>query len=214
MSLLSGTFGSGVLKYAGSFVTSLPSALVFVIVTIVATYFMSTAFPIIKTFILKQCKPKTKDIILDIKFHFFNTVIKYLKSYFVLMMITFAELSVFFLIFGYKSAITLAFFISIVDILPILGVGTILIPWSIIELILGNPIQALIIIGIYLVITIVRQILEPKIIGDHVGLLPIVTLFCIYIGLQLFGVLGMFLLPITVIILKNLQDNNKVRIWK
>lgn len=214
MSLLSGSVGSGVLKYAGSFVTSLPSALVFLIVTIVATYFTAASFPIIKAFIMRQFSPKARELVLDVKFYFYNTIVKYLKSYLILMMITFAELSVFFLVFGFKPAITLAFFIAIVDILPILGVGTILIPWSVIELLLGHPLRALILIGMYLVITIVRQTLEPKVIGDHVGLLPIVTLFCIYIGLQLFGILGMFMFPITVIILKNLQDNGKIKIWK
>lgn len=214
MNLLSGSLGGNILKYAGNIVTSLPSAIVFLIVTIVATFFMAASFPSIKAFILRQFKPRTKELILAVKFHFFNTIVKYLKSYFVLMMITFAELSVAFLIFGFKPAVTLAFVISIVDILPILGVGTVLIPWSVIELLLGNPVQALIIIGIYLVVTIVRQTLEPKVIGDHVGLPPIVTLFCIYFGLQLFGVLGMFLFPIAVIILKNLQDSGLIKIWK
>ncbi len=213
-SLLSGSLGSGALKYAGSFITSLPSALVFLIVTIVATYFSAISLPTIKAFILRQFGEKTRDLIISIKFNFVNTIGKYLKSYFVLMMITFAELSVAFLIFDIKPAITLAFVIAIVDILPILGIGTVLIPWSIAELILGHPVKALIVICIYLVITVIRQILEPKIIGDHVGLLPIVTLFCIYVGLQLFGVLGMFLLPISVIIIKNLQDDGKLKIWK
>lgn len=212
--LISGTFGSGALKYAGSFITSLPSALIFFIVTVVATYFTSVSLPTIKDFVIRQFSDETKELIFSIKYYFVNTIVKYLKSYFVLMMITFAELSVAFLVFDFKPAVTLAFIISIVDILPILGVGTVLIPWSIIEFLLGNPVRGTIILCTYLVITVVRQILEPKIIGDHVGLLPIVTLFCIYVGLQLFGVIGMFLLPISVIIIKNLQENNKIKIWK
>lgn len=212
--LLSGSLGSGALKYAGSLISSLPSALVFLIVTIVATFFMSASFPVIKSFIMRQFNERTRELILDVKHYFVTTIFKYLKSYFILWMITFAELSVAFLIFGFKPPITLAFVISLVDILPILGVGTVLIPWFVVELVMGNPIRAIIIICIYLVITVVRQTLEPKIIGDHVGLLPIVTLFCIYIGLQLFGVLGMFMLPITVTIIKNLQDNHKIKIWK
>jgi len=213
-SLLSGSIGSGALKYAGSIITSLPAALVFFIVTVVATYFTSAAFPEIKKFVMRQFDEKIRDLITDVKHYFVSTVVRYLKSYFILWMITFAELSVAFLIFDFNPAITLAFVISIVDILPIFGVGTVLIPCFVIELILGHPIKALIIIGIYLVITIVRQTLEPKVIGDHVGLPPIVTLFCIYVGLQLFGVLGMFLLPITVTVIKNLQDNKKIKIWK
>lgn len=212
--LLTGSLGTGALKYAGSFISSLPSALVFSIVTVVATFFTSATFPEIKKFIMLQFDSKRRELILDIKFYFVNTIVKYLKSYFILWMITFAELSVTFLIFGFQPAVTLAFVISLVDILPIFGVGTVLIPWFVVELIMGQPMRALIIIGIYLVITIVRQTLEPKVIGDHVGLPPIVTLFCIYIGLQLFGVVGMFLLPITVTIIKNLQDNKKIKIWK
>lgn len=213
-SVLSGTFGKGLVSYAGSFLTSLPSMIVYIIVLLVSTYFTAASFPTIKTFILRQFSPKVREVVLDAKQYFFSTIVKYLKSYALLMLITFTELSVSFLIFGFKPAITLALIIAVVDILPVLGVGTVLIPWSVIELILGNPVRALILICIYLVIAILRQILEPKIIGDHVGLMPIVTLFCIYLGLQLFGVLGMFLLPITVIVLKNLQDSGKIKIWK
>ncbi len=212
--LLSGSLGKGAVKYAGNFLSSLPSTIIYMLVTIVSTYFMSATFPTIKAFLLRQFNPKVREVLLDSKRYFFDTVLKYIRSYFMLMMVTFVELSAAFLIFGFKPAITLAFFISIVDILPVLGVGTVLIPWSVIELILGHSTRALTLICIYIFITIVRQILEPKIIGDHVGLLPIVTLFCIYVGLQLFGVIGMFLLPITVIVLKKLQENGKIRIWK
>lgn len=212
--LLSGSIGTGVVKYAGGFLTSIPSMIVYIIVTIASTYFSAASFPAIKRFIINQFTPKTREVIIEAKHQFFNTIVKYLKSYFVLLMITFAELSVAFLIFGIQPAVTLAFVISLVDILPVLGVGTVLIPWSAIELLLGNPLRALTLICIYLIVTIIRQILEPKVIGDHVGMLPILTLFCIYVGLQLFGILGMFLLPITVIVIKNLHDDGKIKIWK
>jgi len=213
-SLVTGSLGSLVLGYAGNVVVHIPNALIFVIVTVVSSIFMSSSFPVVKTFILSQFSGKHQSLILDIKNDFFATIWKYLRSYSLLIVITFAELLIFFLIFGFEPALPLAFLIAIVDILPILGVGTVLLPWALFCLLSGSPWQALILLCMYIVITVVRQILEPKIIGDHVGMLPILTLFCIWVGLKLLGFFGMFLVPITVVILKNLHENGKIKIWK
>lgn len=212
--LFTGSLGSLVLGYAGNVVTSIPNILVFFIVSVVSSIFMSISFPLVKRFILAQFRPEQQGLIIEIKNSLFSTIGKYLRSYSVLMLITFVELLVFFLIFGIKPALTLAFLIAIVDILPVLGVGTVLIPWAAFYLLSGSPWQALIIACIYIVITVVRQILEPKVIGDHVGMLPILTLFCIWVGLKLFGFGGVFLIPIMVVVLKNLHDSGMIHIWK
>lgn len=213
-SLFTGSIGGFVLGYAGNMVVQIPNILIFCIVSIVSSFFMSISFPKVKSFILAQFKPQQQSLICDIKRSLFTTVGKYLRSYSVLMFTTFVELLIFFLIFDFKPALPLAFFISIVDILPVLGVGTVLIPWALVSLLSGAPWRALILICMYIVITIVRQVLEPKVIGDHVGMMPILTLFCIWVGLKLFGFGGMFLIPITVVIFKNLQESGKIKIWK
>ncbi len=213
-SLFTGSLGSLLLGYAGNVVTYIPNALIFFIVTVVSSVFMSISFPTVKRFVLAQFRPEQQDLIIQIKNTLFSTVGKYLRSYSLLMLITFVELLVFFLVFGFKPALPLAFLIAIVDILPVLGVGTVLIPWAAFCLLSGSPWRALILACMYIVITIVRQILEPKVIGDHVGMLPILTLFCIWVGLKLFGFGGMFLIPITVVILKNLHESGKLHIWK
>ncbi len=213
-SLVTGSLGGTLIGYAGNAVFHIPNALVFFIVTVVSSVFMSASFPIVKSFILAQFSGKIKELIIFVKKDVFKTVGKYLISYSLLMFITFVELFVFFLIFDFDSPLTLAFLIAIVDILPILGVGTVLIPWSLISLLTGSPIRALILICMYIVITIVRQVLEPKVIGDHVGMLPLLTLFCIWVGLKLFGFVGIFAVPITVVVLKNLQESGKINLWK
>ena len=213
-SLITGPLGKNILGYATNFVASLPSMLIFLLVTIVSTFFMSVSFLQVRQFILAQFSPKYRSWLIEAKRNLFITIGRYGKAYAVLLTITFVELSIFFTIFQIKPAITLAFIIAIVDILPVLGVGTVLLPWSLIELIMGDPWKALILLCIYIIVTIVRQIAEPKVIGDSVGLMPIATLFCIYVGFQLFGIGGMFLTPITVIIIKNMQDDGKFKIWK
>ncbi|MBQ8894178.1 MAG: sporulation integral membrane protein YtvI [Clostridia bacterium] len=213
-SLFKGSLGSVILGYAGNVVTSIPNILIFFIVSVVSSIFMSIAFPTVKKFALAQFRPEQQELIIEIKHSLFSTIGKYLRSYSMLMLITFVELLIFFLVFGFKPALTLAFLIAIVDILPVLGVGTVLIPWAAFCLLSGSPWRALLLACMYVVITIVRQILEPKVIGDHVGMLPILTLFCIWVGLKLFGFGGMFLIPITVVILKNLHESGKIHLWK
>lgn len=89
-----------------------------------------------------------------------------------------------------------------------------LIPWAIIDLITGNYSRAIGILVLYAVITIIRNIIEPKIIGDQVGLPPLLTLIAMFLGLQTFGLVGLFAFPIVLIVLKNLNDTGKIKIWK
>lgn len=208
--LLSGTLGNRIFAYATQFISSIPSLLIYIMVTIVSTFFTTISYPSVKSFIYSLMSNKSKSLTREIKVHLFSTLRYYGQAYTILILITFAELLISFYLFKIPHAITLAFFISIIDILPILGVGTILLPWSFIELIQKQPINALKIIGIYLFITVVRQIIEPKIIGDKVGLPPLVTLICIYVGLKFFGVIGMFLLPIIFTVIYQLYKNGSL----
>ena len=118
------------------------------------------------------------------------------------MLITFSLLLIGFLVLGIKYALILSFICAIVDILPILGVGSVLIPFAIIEFAKGNLKLGIGLVVLYLIITVSRQIIEPKIIGAKIGIHPLLTLFSMYLGLSLFGVFGIILGPFTVLILK------------
>ena len=115
---------------------------------------------------------------------------------------------------GQKYALLIAIGIAIIDVLPVLGTGTVLIPWGVILILTGSVGRGIAILALYLIVTVIRQILEPKIIGEYIGLYPLITLISMYAGLQAFGIVGMFLFPITVIILKNLNENGSVHLWK
>lgn len=193
---------------------AIPSFLVTFIVTIVACCFMSTDYDNIVIFIKKQLSPKVRNILVQSKQIFYSSILKMLRAYILIMFITFIELSIGLTLIGIDHAIPIAALMCIVDILPILGTGTILIPWSIINLILGNTMLALYLILIYVTITVIRNIVEPKIIGQQVGLHPVLTLVLMYIGLQLFGIFGLFLFPIAMIIIKTLHDAGSIKIWK
>ena len=95
---------------------------------------------------------------------------------------------------------TIGILVGILDILPILGPGTLFIPWIIWEIISGDTGFAVSLLVLYVIISVVRQFLEPKIIGDNIGLHPLATLISLYVGLQLGGIVGMIAGPVLLVI--------------
>jgi len=130
------------------------------------------------------------------------------------MVVTFIELAVGLSLLSVDRAITIAALIAVIDILPVLGTGGVVVPWIIVELIKGNIPFAVGLVVLYLVIIIVRNILEPKLVGNQIGLHPLVMLMCMYVGLKIFGIIGIFVLPVAVVILNHLHDNDKIHFFK
>ena len=87
-------------------------------------------------------------------------------------------------------------------------------PWVLIKLLQGEFLMALKIFGVYVTVTVVRNIIEPKIVGGQLGLHPVVTLSSMYVGVQLFGVVGLFGFPIGLSLLRYLNDHGVIRILK
>lgn len=191
-----------------------PSFFVMTLITVIATFFISSDYDNITCFILRQLTPKYQALVLDIKSYGGSTLLKYAKSYAFIIFVTFSELSVAFFLLKVSNPMVLAFVISIFDILPVLGVGGILIPWGILSLLQGNYAFGIGILIVYLIITVIRQILEPKIIGSQVGLHPVATLIAMFIGAKFFGIIGLFLFPISLVIIKKLSEAGKIKLFK
>ncbi len=217
VSMLSG-LSSSIITSLPSFLTSVaqlvPSLLLAIIIMIVSSVYFATDYEKIKSFFGYQMSAGTKEKIRSARDHLFRTIVKYIRAYLLVMLITSVELYLGLSIIGQSYALILAIAISIIDVLPVLGTGTVLIPWGIISIVSGSTWRGIAIIVLYIIITVVRQILEPKIVGQYIGLYPLITLIAMYAGLRIFGILGMFLFPITIIILKELNQNGSVHLWK
>lgn len=192
----------------------IPNLFITLLITIITTLFMTMDYRQIVNFIRCQLSEKHKALVTDSKKIFFNTIWKMLRAYIIIMMITCVELFIGLSILKINYALVLALIICVVDILPVLGTGTVIIPWAIYEFIMGNSQTALGLAVMYIIITVIRNFIEPKIVGQSVGLHPIVTLTSMYVGLQLFGFFGMLMMPIIIIMIKVLQDNGKLHLWK
>lgn len=126
----------------------------------------------------------------------------YLRAYGLIFCLTFAELLIGFLLIGVRYSFLLAMLIALVDLLPVLGSGAVLVPWSIVSLLSGNVRVGAGLLILFGVITLVRQIAEPKIIGNSLGLHPLVTLGAMYVSFCLFGAIGLVLGPCAALIAK------------
>ena len=143
-----------------------------------------------------------------------GTLFVCIRSYALIMSITFMELFLGLSLFGVEYALLIALCIAVFDILPVLGTGGIMIPWAVITAILGDYPMALKLFGLYIFITIVRNIIEPKIVGSQIGLHPVVTLVSMFAGVQLFGVVGLFGFPIGLSLLMHLNRTGTIKIFK
>lgn len=197
-----------------NFAKSLPNTFIRILVSIIASIFMAIDYQEIIDFIAKQFSKKTKDITIDIKNYIINILWSYVKSYSLILLITFIELAIGFTIFKISNSILIALIIAVFDILPILGTGTVMIPWIVITLIQQNFAFALQLGIIYIVVTVVRNVIEPKIVGSQVGLPPLVILISVFVGAQLFGVLGLFGLPVLLSLLNYLNKKKTITIYK
>ena len=208
------TFSTDVLSSLATASTKLPLWLISFVFTILSSLFISMDYDHVIEFIKRQIPEKNKIMILDIKSYLSKTLAGYARAYLILMCITFIELSVGMLALRVKNPFGIAAVIAIADVFPILGTGTIVLPWAVISLFQQRYYLALGLLLLYLIVAGIRQFVEPKIVGDQLGLPPIVAIICIYLGFVWFGVMGAVLFPVTMNIILCLQKAGKIHIWK
>ena len=205
---------SWVISFSKTFITSLPGAVIGVLFGIISTVFMSMDYPRIKFFIMGQFSVKNREIITNAFSYLRDGIGKMILSYGLIMLITYTELNIGLRIIGIKNAGSIAILIAIFDILPALGTGGVVIPWVIITLVRGDFLLAGKLFILYVFITVVRNIIEPKIVGQSIGVHPVVMLMSIFLGGVVLGPLGIIILPFTIIIIKNLNDSGRINLFK
>ncbi len=125
-----------------------------------------------------------------------SVCVRFLRSYLRLFLLTFFELLVGLFIICPRFALLGALCIAALDILPVIGAGLVLIPWAVVSFAVGNTFAGVGLCVLYAVISIVRRIVEPKVIGNQMGLSPVAVLVSMYLGYKLFGTLGLLLSPL------------------
>lgn len=197
----------------------IPTIFLAIIVSIFACCFMASDYDRMTEFVKRQFSSKSENF--SKAKRIVTTSFKNLiKAYALIILVTFVEmllgLSALKLFGIYKGSwiVFIAMGTAVVDIMPVLGTGTILLPWSLYSFISGDIPMGIGVLVLYVFITVMRQFIEPKLVAGQLGLPPFVTIMGMYIGLKLFGIIGMFAVPLTIILIKLLNDEGVIHIWK
>ena len=209
---LSGLLLGGV-SLATSLATSLPGFLIRVLLMVISTFFIAIDYEKIVRFCLGCLHGNTRKVVLQIKAYVVGTLFVCIRSYALIMSITFVELSIGLSIIRVERAMLVALLIAIFDILPVLGTGGIMIPWAILTALGGDVPRALALLAVYVIITVIRNIIEPRIVGAQIGLHPVLTLMSMFVGNHLFGIVGLFGLPILLSLLRYLNDTGTISLF-
>lgn len=182
----------------------LPKLLFVSLILIMASYYFCADIDEIYVFFSNMFPNKIARLIPTVSKRLKNVGVNIAKGYLLTMLLTFIQLYIGFLILKTDYAFSLALITALVDILPIIGVGTVLIPWAIFKLIAGAYYQGFGLLIIFAVVSVVKEIIEPRIIGKSIGLHPLATLFSMYLGLEICGFVGLITFPALVICIKSL----------
>lgn len=188
---------------SSSFLTlakGIPDMFIFFIVFCVAVYLFSFSLDTMRYSILSFFEEKSQSQINEVIHSLKRSIFGFLSAQLILSVSTYIVTLLGLLILGVSFPLAVALLVTIVDLLPILGVGSVLIPWAIYQMIVGNTYMAIGLVILFIVITVWRRVLEPKIIGDAVGIGALPALVSMYIGFKLVGVIGFFIGPLVIII--------------
>ena len=203
---LTKNFVTALSESAAKIAKNVPAKLLALIIFVISCIYFCADLSLVNSYLYKILPRVVKERGTEIKRRFSDVMVKYVKAYAIMMLITFVMVYLGLLLLGYKYAAILAIIIAILDFLPAIGLGTVFIPWVIILFVVGSSGDAIKLLVLYVLCESISQVIRPKIIGSQLGIHPLATLVGLYVGFKLFGILGMFISPLAVILVKFLLE--------
>ena len=195
-------------------IAALPQAALFTVTTALATYFTSAGRPAVLAFLSRQLpgpwQARGPAVLAQLR----QALSGWFRTQGLLMLVTFGELLLALVLLGTSAPLLSAALIALVDALPVLGAGVVLLPWAVGALLGGRTGTALGLLALYAIVCLVRSLLEPKLLGERMGLHPLAALGAMYVGFQALGLLGMLLGPLALVVLQQLRACGVVRLWR
>ena len=184
--------------------SAIPGAAVAAVVFLTAGYLMTSDYPRMRRSITERLSAPTRRFLSQVKRVWVEALGGYLKSQLLLSFGVFLLLAAGFVLIGQPYGLLLALGLAVLDFIPLIGAGTVLVPWSAAELVTGRYAHAAELMTVWGVIVVFRRVAEPKVLGNQTGLSPVLSLLGIYVGMKAGGVPGMVLGPILLLVAVNL----------
>lgn len=207
-------FFQTIIPWAYDIVSQVPNVIIFIVVTIISTFFMTKDYYYIKSFVKAQIPEKIAENAGILQNGLLRALGGYIRTQLIMMTLTFTICLTGLFIMKQPYLLLIGLSIAIFDALPVFGSGAILIPWSIYNVIIANYGNAAVLICIYGAIFLSRQMIEPRILSGQIGVYALVTIMSMYIGYRTMGVLGLIVGPVTMVIIKTLQNTGVIPSFK
>lgn len=211
---LPGRIYERVLSLLGSVLSSAPGVIFFFSAAAIGTFFISSGYDEVRKFIWRQVPREKRLPVRNAVYASAGAVKHWALAELTLSAVCFAELLMFFFILDVSHPVFAALAAALIDALPLVGTGVILVPWALLSLVSGENAKAVVLLAAYITVAAVRSLLEPKLLGERSGPHPAASLISIYLGFRLIGVAGMILFPLLLTVLKRLHDGGFIRLWK
>lgn len=196
------------------FAKSLPMAALTLVFTVLASVLICADYSGVTKFVMAQIPQRLHLALLEVRDFLAGTILRICKAYMILAAIAFLELAAGLWFLGFESFLTVAAVIAFLDMLPVLGSGMVMIPWGIFLIATGRQYVGSGVLLLWVIVTVVHEILEPRVLGGQIGLHPLATLTAMYFGLRLAGLGGMIIMPIACLLIRYLNEKGYIRLYK
>ncbi|MBQ3216557.1 MAG: sporulation integral membrane protein YtvI [Oscillospiraceae bacterium] len=205
-SVVMDTASGWLIGLVGNVLGWVPDLFLFLLTMLLSSYLFASQQPQLQQKVRKVVPESWRKRLSAMKNRLKTALGGYCKAQLYLIGLNFLLLVAGLFLLGRNKVLLAALLIALLDALPVFGAGAVLIPWSVFSFLQGNTSLALGLLLLYAVCALARSFLEPKLLGKQIGLSPLLTLLSLYAGFRLFGVLGMLLVPVGVILVKQLYD--------
>lgn len=200
---------SALLGLAANILGKVPNGALGFFTTLLSAFLFSAKLPALKQWLSQKIPPDRIQPLRDQLAGVRQTVSGWLKAQLRLMGVTFTILCLGFALLRIRHGYLWAILVAVIDAIPLLGTGSVLLPWAVLCLLRGETVQAVGLVGLFATAALTRSVLEPKLLGKHLGLDPLMALIALYLGLRLWGVWGMVLAPMAAVTVRQLLRGRK-----
>jgi len=206
LSTVVGELSAKALAQATTVAKRIPFWLTTVAFGILCSVFISMEYYSVVKFLIGLLPKKIQPLLQKAKGFLCDSILGILKAYSILLLLTFAQLFLGFFLLDIEQPLLWAIVLSLLDFLPFIGTGLVLIPWGIFHLLSGRSALGVGLLLLYAILTLIRNLMEPKLLSSSIGLHPLVTLISMYAGLRFFGFYGLLLAPVVALLFQFLRE--------
>ncbi|SMC06574.1 sporulation integral membrane protein YtvI [Sulfobacillus thermosulfidooxidans DSM 9293] len=191
-----------ILRMVANFLVHLPDTMLMLMVAVMAAFFIMRDKERVARHVVAWFPPPWRPYVASMRTDITSGTLGFLKAQLMLVSLTALGTMTGLLLLGLHYAVLIGIVAGVLDFIPYMGPTTILIPWALVQLVTGHPVTVAKIVIVMLAVALVRQIAEPRLVGQNMGLHPLVAILALYLGVQFFGASGFLVGPISAVIIK------------